>query len=150
MWDQAGLQETKTISVAVAAAPSGPVLTLPPALAVTPGSTTTVSGVSVADAFAASSKGSMVLQVDAGSGTVTMTNSNGAKVAGSGTHDISFTGTYAQISYDLAHLSYTANSTAGSDSISVKVLDQAGLEIGQIDRRVGQCSNQRHHRLGRR
>ena len=128
VWDQAGLQETKTISVAVAAAPSGPVLTLPPTLAVTPGSTITVSGVSVADAFAASSKGSMVLQVDADSGTVTMTNSNGAKVAGSGTHDISFTGTYVQISYDLAHLSYTANSTAGSDGISVKVLDQAGLE----------------------
>jgi hypothetical protein len=128
VWDQAGLEETKTISVAVAAAPSGPVITLPPALAVTPRSTTTVSGVSVADASAASSKGNMVLNVDAGSGTVTMTDSNGTKVAGSGTHDISFTGTYAQIDYDLAHLSYTANSTAGSDSISVTVWDQAGLE----------------------
>ncbi len=128
VWDQAGLEETKTISVAVAAAPSGPVITLPPALAVTPRSTTTVSGVSVADASAASSKGSMVLKVDAGSGTVTMTNSNGTKVAGSGTHDISFTGTYTQIDYDLAHLSYTANSTAGSDSVRVTVWDQADLE----------------------
>jgi serralysin len=132
VWDQAGLEGIKTIKVSVAAAPvsspspSGPVITVPGTLAVAPKSTTVVNGISVADAFAASSPGSMVLNVDAGSGTLTM-----PKASGSGTHAISFTGTFAQISYELAHISYIAATIPGSDSISVSVWDQAGLESTQ-------------------
>ncbi len=128
VWDQTGLQETKTISIAVAAAPTGPLITVPASLAVTSGSTTSVSGVSVTDAFAASTPGTIALNLSAGSGMLTMTNSSGSVVSGSGTHAISTSGTLAQISYDLAHLSYTAGATAGADSISVDIWDQAGLE----------------------
>ncbi len=132
VWDQAGLETTQTIQVSVAAAPvstpspSGPVITVPGALTVAPKSSTAVNGISVTDAFAASNPGSMILNIDAGSGTLTM-----PKASGSGTHAVSFTGTFAQISYELAHLSYTAAATAGSDSISVNVWDQAGLESTQ-------------------
>jgi Ca2+-binding RTX toxin-like protein len=53
--------------------------------------------------------------------------SGGTKLAGSGTHAMSVTGTFAQINADLATLSYTAGSSTGTDSISVNVWDQAGL-----------------------
>ena len=53
---------------------------------------------------------------------------NGTKLAGSGTHSMSVTGTLAQINADLATLTYTAGSNAGGDSIIVDVWDQAGLE----------------------
>ena len=128
VWDQAGLEQTKTISVTIAAAPSGPVITLPATLGVTPASTTPISGISVTDAYSASHPGNMVLDLNAGSSTLTMVNNNGTKVTGSGTHAISFIGTFAQLTYDLAHLTYTSGATTASDSVSAKLWDQAGLE----------------------
>jgi hypothetical protein len=139
VWDQAGLEATKSIAVNVAAAAapppppppptaSGPVITAPATVALTSGTTASISGVSVTDAFAASNPGSMILNVTASSGNLVMVNSSGSQVSGSGTHAISFTGSLAQISYDLAHLSYTAGTATGSDAISIDVWDQAGLE----------------------
>jgi hypothetical protein len=100
---------------------------VPASDSVAAGATTTISGVSVADAFAASSPGSMVLNVSDTTGLIAMT-SDGTKLAGSGTHSMSVTGTLAQINADLATLTYTAGSSAGTDSISVNVWDQAGLD----------------------
>jgi serralysin len=136
VWDQAGIEGSKSIAVTVTApatttttgsTSTGPVITVPASDSVTAGATTTVSGVSVADAFAASNPGSMVLNVGDTTGLIAMT-SDGTKLAGSGTHSMSVTGTLAQINADLATLTYTAGSSAGSDSISVNVWDQAGLD----------------------
>ena len=72
------------------------------------GATIAVTGVSVADAFAASNPGTMALNLSAGSGTIGMTDASGAIVAGSGAQSMSISGTFAQITADLANLSYTA------------------------------------------
>ena len=109
-------------------APTGPVITAPNTENVTAGTTIAVSGVSVADAFAASNPGTMVVNLSAVSGTIGMTDASGAIVAGSGTQSMSVTGTFAQITADLANLSYTAASKTGSDTISVNIWDQAGLD----------------------
>ena len=130
VWDQAGLEGDKTIAVTVAAAtttPTGPSITLPASESVTAGTSAAVKGVSVTDASAASSPGTMILNVSAGSGDIAMTGANGTALSGSGTHAISVTGTLAQINADLATLSYSAASTDGSDTISIKVSDQSGL-----------------------
>jgi len=108
--------------------PTGPTLALPASESVTISSKTAIAGVSVTDAFAASNPGSLSLTVSAGSGDVTMTGANGAALAGSGTHTISVSGSLAQINADLATLTYSAASSAGSDAISLDVWDQAGLE----------------------
>ena len=93
----------------------------------TAGATIAVTGVSVADAFAAGNPGTMALNLSVDSGTIGMTDASGAIVAGSGAQSMSITGTFAQITADLANLSYTAADTAGSDTISVNIWDQAGL-----------------------
>jgi len=130
VWDQAGIEGTKSIGVKIAApttsTPTGPSITVPPGENVGTGSATTVTGISVADVFAASNPGMLVLNVSDTTGSIAMT-SGGNQLAGSGTHAISVTGTLAQINADLATLSYTAGSSAGTDTISVNVWDQAGL-----------------------
>ncbi|WP_158929520.1 hypothetical protein [Acidisphaera sp. S103] len=141
VWDQAGLEGTKSFDVAVTAAastststspqappPSGPVITAPANDDVTPGSSVTISGVSIADAFAAGNPGSLVLNVSAGTGIVTLTGASGGKITGSGTHALSVTGTLAQINTDLQHLGYTAKGSVGTDSVLIDVWDQAGIE----------------------
>jgi serralysin len=136
VWDQAGLEADQSVSVTIAAAatpptdppPAGPSIALPASESVYAGSTTDISGVAVTDAFAASNPGSMVLNVSAGTGDIAMTGANGAALSGSGTQAISVTGTLAQINADLATLAYTAGSSSGSDTISINVWDQEGLQ----------------------
>jgi hypothetical protein len=140
VWDQAGLEGTKSFDVAVTAAasisatpstPSGPEITVPANDEVVAGSTAAITGVSIADLFAAGNPGSIVLNVSAGTGFVTMTDTSGAKVTGSGTHALSVTGTLAQISTDLPRLDYTAGGTAGTDSVLIDEWDQAGIEASK-------------------
>lgn len=146
VWDQAGIEGMKTISISVAAptpippptptpspapTPTGPAIAAPATDSVSTGATAAISGVSITDAFAASNPGSMVVNLSAGSGTLSMTDANGNLLAGSGTHSMSVTGSLAQLNADLAHLSYVAGSSTGSDSVSVDVWDQAGLEAAR-------------------
>jgi serralysin len=135
VWDQPGMEGTKSIAVTVAAAappppppPTGPALTVPATLTLATGTTASISGASVTDAYAATSPGNMTLNLKAGTGMLSVTNSSGSLVSGSGTHAISLQGTLTQINYDLSHLSYTAGATAGTDSLSVDIWDQAGME----------------------
>jgi len=161
VWDQAGLEADKSVSIAVTTAssgtstgsssttgstgstqpaggsgstgttppaPTGPTIALPASESVTIASSTAIAGVSITDAFAASNPGTLALTVSAGTGDITMTGANGTALSGSGTHTVSVSGTLAQINADLATLNYTAGSSAGSDTISVDVWDQAGLE----------------------
>src|SRR6185312_409566 len=66
--------------------------------------------------------------LSATSGLITLTDASGNKLAGSGTHALSVSGTLAQLNADLAHLSYTAGNSAGTDQVTVDVWDQAGME----------------------
>ncbi len=140
VWDQDGIEGTKTTEVTVTASTStststsastttasGPAIAVPSAESIAAGSATAIAGVSVTDTFAASNPGTLVLDVGATTGLVAMT-SGGTQLSGSGTHAMSVTGTLAQINADLATLTYTAGSGAGSDSISIDVWDQAGIE----------------------
>ena len=128
-WDQAGLDSTVSINVSVTPALTGPVITAPTTESATAGATIAIAGVSVADAFAAGNPGTMALNLSVTSGTIGMTGAGGAIVAGSGAQSMSISGTFAQVNADLANLSYTAAGTAGSDTISVNIWDQAGLDF---------------------
>lgn len=103
-----------------------PVLTAPASASVAAGASVAISGVSLADPWAASHAGTLALNVTTSGGTVSMLGSNGSALAGSGTSAIHVSGSLAQINADLATLSYTAGS--GNASITVNVWDQGGAE----------------------
>ena len=93
--------------------------------AVVAGAKLAVSGLSITDAWAASMPGNLTLNVwDSDSGTLAM----GGQTAASGGH-ISLNGTLTQLNATLAGLSYTAGAKAGTDSITVDVWNQAGVEV---------------------
>ena len=103
-----------------------PVVTVPAAASVAENGTVAITGVSISDPWGASNPGSLTLTVSASNGDVTMLNSSGSKLAGSGTGTIQVSGTLAQINAELATLSYTAGTTSGT--IDVDIWDQAGVE----------------------
>jgi hypothetical protein len=132
-WNQAGVERTQTISITISPAaptPTGPIIAAPASERTTTGSTITIAGVSVTDAFAATNPGTMALNLNAGSGTFGLSDPVGTAITGLGTDAVTVDGTLAQINADLANLSYraSAGSGSGSDSISVNVWDQAGLD----------------------
>jgi serralysin len=147
VWDQAGMEGNKAFDVTITAAtttsststaPSStpaaasspdPVVNLPSSVTVTAASSAAIAGVSITDAWAAGTPGSLSATVSANSGTITMLNANGQAVAGSGTGTITLTGSLAQINAELATLSYEGS--AGSAAIGVDVWDQAGVEAYQ-------------------
>ncbi|HEY2468153.1 MAG TPA: glycoside hydrolase family 55 protein [Terracidiphilus sp.] len=110
---------------------TGPSITNPSAERDTVSHTIAVPGVSVMDFFAASNPGTMALNLNAGSGTITMTDQNGNKVAGSGTNSIQFDGTLAEVNAALATLTYTAGNSSGTDKLSINVWNQLGENITQ-------------------
>lgn len=107
-----------------------PVVTVPASETVAADATVAVAGVSVSDPWAASTPGSLALNVTTTEGTVAMKDASGNLVAGSGTSGIHLSGTLAQINADLATLSYTAG-TANA-SVTVDVWDQAGVEATKL------------------
>lgn len=129
-WNQAGVEQTQTIAITISpAAPklTGPIIAVPASESVAAGSTTAIAGVSVTDAFAAANPGTLALNLNAGSGKFGIADPAGTTITGLGTDAVTVDGTLAQINADLAKLSYTAADKSGSDSISVNVWDQAGL-----------------------
>ena len=103
-----------------------PVITLPATVSTTTNGTVAVSGISIADPWAAGNPGSLALTVSASAGSINMTDASGNNLAGSGTGTIQISGTLAQLNADLATLKYTAGSS--NASITVDVWDQAGVE----------------------
>ena len=105
-----------------------PVLTVPASEKVAAGAGVAISGVAVADPWAATNPGTLALNVWDQSGTLKINGQTfgpgGGPVAGG-----MFSGSLAQINADLAALSYTAGANAGSDTITVDVWDQAGVEV---------------------
>jgi hypothetical protein len=151
IWDQAGVEANKAFDITVgSSAPSSssgggssssgssasgtpgptpdPVVMVPASETVVAGNKVAISGTSITDAWAAAAPGTLALNVTAAGGTVTMLDAGGNQLAGSGTNAIHVGGTLAQINSELATLSYTAGSAAGSGSVTVDIWDQAGVE----------------------
>jgi hypothetical protein len=122
----------------VATPAPGPHLVVPTAAGATAGTTNLVNAAQVTDAFAAANPGSMFLSVGDATGALSMTGPNGTALPGSGSHTISFSGTFAQVNAALATLGYTAITTPGGDNITIDIWDQAGF--------VHDGSNSRHYR----
>ena len=103
-----------------------PVVTVPATPTVAANGSTAISGVSIADAWAAGNPGSLSLTVSASTGNITMLDASGNKLAGSGSGTIQVSGSLAQINADLATLSYSAGTS--NATITVDIWDQAGVE----------------------
>jgi hypothetical protein len=128
IWDQAGVEATKTVGVTISSVAAPPVVTVPVSETVATSATVAITGASVTDPWAAQQPGFLALNVSATNGTVSMLNASGAKLAGSGTTAIHVSGTLSQIDAELKTLTYTAGSTAGIGSVTVDVRDQAGVD----------------------
>ncbi len=147
IWDQAGVEGNKSFEMTATAPTSSgsgssssgssssssgpapnPVVTVPPSATVATSSTVALSGVSIADAWAAAASGTLALNVTATDGTVTMLGANGSALTGSGTSAIHVSGTLSQINAELSTLTYTAGSATGNGSATVDIWDQGGVE----------------------
>ena len=142
IWNQAGTETTGSVPVTISntgsssgtstgtgglTASSGPTLTEPASETVAAGATQAVSG-SYTDGTAAGNPGAMYLGITDSSGTLYATNASGSVVAGSGTGRITLNTDYADVNAVLKSLTYTAGVSAGSDSISFDIWNQAGVE----------------------
>jgi hypothetical protein len=131
VWDQAGVEATRSFDVTVTAAPAvsgpNPVVNMPSTEKVAVGGKVAIGGVSIADAWAAGNPGSMAVTVTSTDGTIAMT-SGGTAVSGSGTNTIFVSGSLAQINADLSTLTYTGGNASGTGSVDLDVWDQAGVE----------------------
>jgi hypothetical protein len=119
---------TGTTSTSAAGTPNDLAVTVPASEAVVPGATQAIPGVSASDAWATANDGTMALNVWDQSGSLTIdgqTFGPGGGVVPGGM----FTGSLAQINADLATLTYTAGANTGSDTITVDVWNQAGVEV---------------------
>ncbi len=105
-------------------------VTVPATESVATGSTTAVSGVGITDPWAAATGGTMALNVFDTSGTINIAGNTygpGGGIVGGGM----LSGTEAQLNADLASLTYTAAGTPGTDTLTVDVWNQAGVESKQ-------------------
>lgn len=110
---------------AIPSEPAEPAISAPSGEQVPAGGTIQISNVWVADRFAASTPGTMALNISASSGAIQLSTPGGAPLPGSGTHYIQYVGTFAQVNAALQRLTYTADGV-GSDTLTVNVWDQAG------------------------
>ena len=131
VWNQAGVTQTKDLSISVSGASTTPPtitsndlsIALSASLSVAAKGSSPVGGIAIDDAWAAGHPGSLALNISAGSGTLTMT---GAAATASALH---VSGTLAQLNADLQTLVYHAPATAGTDAISFNVWNQAGVSV---------------------
>jgi hypothetical protein len=115
-------------STGAAGTPNDLAVTVPASKTVAPSAAQAISGVSVSDAWAAGNAGTMALNVWDRSGTLTIDGQTFGP-GGGPVPDGMFSGSLAQINADLATLSYTAGANAGSDSITVDVWNQTGVQV---------------------
>ncbi len=101
---------------------------MPASETVAAGATLAIAGVSISDPWAAAAPGTMALNIYDKTGTITIAGHTygpgGGKVAGG-----MIVGTEAQINADLATLAYKAGATAGTDTLTVDVWNQAGTDV---------------------
>jgi hypothetical protein len=110
---------------------TGPSLASPSAAQSTVGSTVPIPGASVMDYFAANNPGTIALNVNTTSGTVTMLDGSGNPLPGSGTAAIQYSGTLDQVNAVLSTLTFTAGSAPGTSTLSINVWNQVGENTTQ-------------------
>ncbi len=131
VWDQSGVEANKSFGITVSALTTTvphPVFTVPASERVVVGNTITVSGVSIADPWAATASGPLTFKLTATGGTVAVRNVTAATINGSGSSSLTIKGSLAQINNELKTLVYTAGKTAGTGAINVDIIDQGGAE----------------------
>ena len=101
-------------------------ISVPGTLAASISAVVPVRNVAITDSYASSDGLTETVVLNDSAGKLSMTNSLGAAVAGSGTSSILVTGSMAAVDAELATLTYTASGTAATDSISVAASDTAG------------------------
>ncbi|HUB14398.1 MAG TPA: family 16 glycosylhydrolase [Acetobacteraceae bacterium] len=115
-----------TGSTTHAPTPDARSIIVPASEKVAAGATAAIAGVSVSDAWAAGNAGTMALNVWDNSGTLSIAGKTFGP--GDGPAGGMLRGTLAQINADLASLSYRAPGTGGTDTITIDVWNQAGVE----------------------
>jgi hypothetical protein len=103
---------------------TGPSISSPSSVLVAKGTIVPIPGATVTDFFAANNPGSMALNVNCTSGTLTMKDQNGNAVSGSGSNSLQFSGTLSQVNAALATLTYAAGASTGSDTVAINVWNQ--------------------------
>lgn len=91
------LSDTDTTTLAIAAVNDPPINALPGSFTITEDTTTSLAGMSVADADSAASNITFNLAVPAGQGTFSAVNAGGVTVAGSASNSLTLTGTVANL-----------------------------------------------------
>jgi beta-glucanase (GH16 family) len=109
---QGTAEEAVTVSAAISTAGAGgPAVIMPATLAVTPESTETLTGISIAD----TASGAYTVIVSDGAGSLNAAAAPGVIATGGGTDALTLTGTAAAINADLASLTYQAGPSTGTD-----------------------------------
>ncbi len=88
------------------------------------------TGVSISDPWAATQPGNFTVTVQAGAGVLSMTDSSGNLLSGSGTSTITLKGSLLSINTDLTTLTYQSNSGA-ADVVSITATNQAAVSTEQ-------------------
>jgi hypothetical protein len=101
------------------------VVTVPAAQKATSATPLVITGVSIADADANVAGQTITATLTDTVGALSVGNSGGGTVTGSGSASVSIVGTLAQVNADLATLSYLSG-TVGSDSIKLAANDGDG------------------------
>jgi hypothetical protein len=131
VWNQAGVNVTRYVSITNPSPYDYHDLSLnnPSGVVMDAGGAIQLAGISINDEWARHHVGQMALNLNVSKGTISMRDANGNEVAGSGTHSIHVSGTYDQLTKELASLGYHAPDAAGSDKLSVNVWNQAGVNV---------------------
>ncbi len=129
--DSEGSATSSSFSVNVTGSGStggAPVLAVaaPASLAATARMVLPVTGVAVSDSHIAAGGVQETVVVTDKYGKLSMINSAGTVVAGSGGQSITLTGSLAVVNAELATLTYTAPAGTGTDSIAIAASDSAG------------------------
>ena len=117
---------TRAIPIAITTG-GGPTLTEPASATISANSKVAVGG-SYADSFAQSNPGSLFLAIHDSTGTLDATDAAGNAVPGSGTDGFAVQADYVDVNAILAGLRYAAGPTAGTDTITFDIWNQAGVE----------------------
>ena len=98
-------------------------IALPATLSVDTAQSLALTGISIADAWAAGNSGSMALNLSVDQGTLNVDGHTGASIA--------LTGSLSQLNADLASLDFTAPTSAGTATLTVNVYNQSGYSTTQ-------------------
>jgi hypothetical protein len=130
------------ISTGKSSVTGDPLLLLPPPEQVVSSDTIAIAGASYTDSYAPGNPGAMFVRITDGNGQLYSSypadaGATRAAAPGSGSHAITFNGSYADVQAIIAGLSYVGT-TAGADDIHFDIWNQAGIETtGDVAVSVG-------------